>query len=529
MKARKASMLVGACTLTAVALLGAAVGGSGAQTATSAEVAATWAWPNGNLAGTRDVSGPINASNVTHLGVAWADEIPSETPYYGAYATTPVVSGGVVYTQDLDSNVQAISLASGKVLWLKAYYSANEGPDGVNVAAGKVFGATATSAFALSAATGKQLWIKRLVGPPGEGIDMAPGYNNGTVYVATVGVNNAANAKYTGGGRGVLYAIDASTGATKWKWNIVPANLWSSAHTSLNAGGGLWEPPSFDAQGNLYVGTANPAPFPGTAKYPWGSSRPGANLYTDSIVKLDSRTGKVLWYYQLTPHDIYDWDVQNSPILSEVRGRQVVIDAGKAGIIVALDAHTGKLIWKLPVGVHNGHDHDGLLAEKGDTSALKVGEVVLPGPLGGVESPLASNGTTVFAAVNNQPGLVSASGITVVPNPFEGSGDIVAVNEATGKLEWQRKVPSSPFGAISVTNNVLFTTTFDGTLWAFNADNGKLLLHTTLPDETNAPVAIDGNTVITAASFSNATTPEIIAFRLGAHGNPLKANTTRRG
>ena len=188
----------------------------------------------------------------------------------------------------------------------------------------------------------------------------------------------------------------------EWKFDEVPTNLWSSAHTNINSGGGLWDPPTFDGHGNLYIGVSNPAPFPGTAKYPWGSSRPGPNLYTDSIVKLDEKTGKLLWYYQLTPHDIYDWDLENSPILATAGGQQIVIDGGKAGILVAVNAQTGKLLWKRPVGVHNGHDNDGLYAEQATLEAPHPGTVE-PGDLGGIESQLATNGTTVFAAVNNLP------------------------------------------------------------------------------------------------------------------------------
>src|SRR6202035_656828 len=101
---------------------------------------------------------------------------------YGGYATTPVVSGNVMYTQDLESNVQAIDLQTGKVLWTTKYNSADIGPDGVTVANGMVFGATVDSAFALRASTGRQIWIKKLTRNRNEGIDMAPGYNNGTVY-----------------------------------------------------------------------------------------------------------------------------------------------------------------------------------------------------------------------------------------------------------------------------------------------------------------------------------------------------------
>ena len=92
-------------------------------------------------------------------------------------------------------------------------------------------------------------------------------------------------------------------------------------------------PPTFDNQGNLYLGVANPAPFPGTAKYPWARAAPARSLH-----RLDRQAqpaGKLLWFYQLTPHDIYDWDMQNSPILATEGGQQLVIDGGKAGILVA--------------------------------------------------------------------------------------------------------------------------------------------------------------------------------------------------
>ena len=116
------------------------------------------------------------------------------------YATTPVVVHGVVYTQDLESNVMAIRLATGKVLWTHNYSSPNGGPDGVNVVGGTVYAATNHAAVALSAATGRQLWSRTLIGNDREGIDMAPGYNHGTVYVSTVPVNPTVG-EYLGGAK----------------------------------------------------------------------------------------------------------------------------------------------------------------------------------------------------------------------------------------------------------------------------------------------------------------------------------------
>jgi outer membrane protein assembly factor BamB len=528
MKSVHVRRALGIGLLVAMSLLVAACGSSSKSsssttTTTTAKTAAlptSWNLAGANLQNTRDVGGPINASNVSTLGVAWSVPITASGTF-GAYATTPVEENGVVYTQDLASNVYAINLATGKLLWTKKYNSPDEGPNGVTVANGVVYGATETSAFALQAATGEQLWIKDLTRNGNEGIDMAPGYNNGTVYVSTVPGN--AKAFYAGNGQAILWALNAETGAPKWKFEQVPKNLWSSKNTDINSGGGLWDPPTFDSQGNLYIGIANPAPWPGTAKFPWGSSRPGPNLYTDSIVKLNSQTGKLIWYYQLTPHDIFDHDLQDSPILSTDNGTPIVIDGGKAGILVAVNAETGKLVWKTPVGVHNGKDNTNLEAEKGDYSNLKLPVTVEPGDLGGIESQLATDGTTVYAAVNNLAvkfkGQSDAEG-ELVGGVGAGTGDLVAVNEATGAIGWDDKLPSSAYGAATLANNVVFTTTFNGSLYAFETSTGKELWKTQLSAGTNAPVAVFGNTVVTAGSFPLAPGQKalIIAYRLGATG-----------
>src|SRR5580698_5311168 len=380
-------------------------------------VAAAWTLPGGNLQNTRDVASPITSSDVAQLGVAWCVPVESTGLAKSAgladgYATTPVVVHGVVYTQDLESNVMAIRLATGKVLWTHNYSSPNGGPDGVNVVGGIVYAATDNAAVALSAATGRQLWSRTLIGNDREGIDMAPGYNDGTVYVSTVPVN-PNKGQYLGGAKATLWALNATTGAPEWSWDQVQ-NLWGNP--AINSGGGLWDPPSFDAQGNLYIGIANPGPI-GQGRWPKGfplaTSRPGPDLYTDSVVKL-SPQGKLLWYYQLTPHDLFDWDLQNSPVLTTAHGQPVVIDGGKGGILIELSAKTGKLLWKLPVGVHSGQYNDGRPTENGTPgtpSPLPAKFTLEPGPFGGIESQLASNGTTVFAAVNDVPVIVSAKGI----------------------------------------------------------------------------------------------------------------------
>jgi outer membrane protein assembly factor BamB len=486
-------------------------------------VAAAWTLPGGNLANTRDVASAITSSDVARLGVAWTVPLTVGAHTDGAYATTPVLVNGVVYVQDLQSDVLAISLATGRVRWRHDYNSPNGGPDGVNVTGGTVYAATNHAAVALDAATGRQLWSRTLTANDHEGIDMAPGYDHGTVYVSTIPVNPLVG-EYLGGGKATLWALNARTGAPEWSWDEVQ-DLWGNP--SVNSGGGQWYPPSFDAQGNIYLGVANPGPLLGVKGYPWGTSRPGPDLYTNSVVKL-SPQGKLLWYYQLTPHDLYDWDLQDPPVLTTAAGRPVVIDGGKAGILVELDARTGKLLWKRPLGVHDGHDNDGLLTEHARPAShvgLPAGFCLEPGPYGGIETQLASNGATTFAAVNDLGIPVTstrftepaAAGIKAVIN---APGEMVAVRQDTGQIEWDTRLPSTPYGAATVTNDLVFTTTFHGDLYALNARTGAVVLRTPLSAGSNAPVAIDGDYVIAGAGspLSASQRPMIIAYQLGAHG-----------
>jgi alcohol dehydrogenase (cytochrome c) len=503
---------------------GAAV--SGTAPAATGRPAAGWTQPDADLASTRYVTSAITSANVSKLGVAWTMPLTMNTTTShtdGAYAATPVIVNGVVYIQDLDSNVYAISLATGKVLWTHDYDSANGGPDGVNVAGGVVYAATSTAAVALDAATGAQLWSRTLIQNDHEGIAMAPGFDNGTVYVSTVPAN--VTTVYGAGGQGILWALNAKTGAPEWSWNQ-DQNLWGNP--DVNSGAGLWYPPSFDAQGNIYLGIANPAPIFGTKSYPLGSSRPGPNLYTDSVVKL-SPAGKLLWYYQLTPHDLYDWDLQNPPVLTTANGQPVVIDGGKAGIMIELDAQTGKLLWQLPVGGHSGHEDDGVLTEHATPTShdpLPANYCLEPSLYGGMLTELASNGSTTFAAVNDWALAASPTGFTgsvasQIKALYSAGGEMVAVNQDTGTVIWDTPLPSMLFGAATVTNDVVFTTTFNGYLYALDATTGAILFKTPMSALANAPVAVDGDYVIAGAGLAAPSSKQrnmIIAYKLGATG-----------
>jgi outer membrane protein assembly factor BamB len=341
--------------------------------------------------------------------------------------------------------------------------------------------------------------------------------------VSTVPINPLVGG-YLGGGAGILWALNAQTGVPEWSWDQVQ-NLWGNP--AINSGGGLWYSPSFDAQGNIYLGIANPGPVFGTKSYPLGSSRPGPDLYTDSVVKL-SPAGKLLWYHQLTPHDLYDWDLQNSPVLSTANGRPVVIDGGKAGILIELDAQTGKLLWQRPVGAHQGHENDGLLTEHATPTSrgiLPAEYCLEPAINGGIETQLASNGSTTFAAVSDLAIPVTSAGFSgSLASQFQAvdtaTGEMVAVNQDTGTVEWDTPLPSSPYGAATLTNDIVLTTTFHGDLYALDATTGAILLKTPMSAGSNAPVAVDGDYVIAGAGVADSATQRsmIIAYKLGATG-----------
>ena len=266
-------------------------------------------WPahNRDLGNTRATTRtPIDARTVAGLKVAWRFAIPG-TSSFGAFASTPIALGDTIYLQDLNSNVYALDRATGRLRWRHAFDQPNVGPNGVSYGWGRLYGATTTDAFALDPKTGKLLWTRTLVRNEHEGIEIAPQLFDGTVLFSTVPSN--VTGSYRPGTLGVVWALDAATGAPRWHFDTVEggAALWGKP--DVNGGGGLWYPPAVDDRGRVFLAVGNPAPFPGTKEYPNGSSRPGPNLYTNSLVALDGQSGKLLWFRQAVPHDLRDYDL----------------------------------------------------------------------------------------------------------------------------------------------------------------------------------------------------------------------------
>src|SRR3954469_8018496 len=149
----------------ALAIGALAVGcGSSSSSSSSSEQNLTGdGQPNIDLAGNREAKSQINSGNVSQLKEAWSIPVEGQG-IYGSYASTPVIVNGVIYSQDLESNVQAIDLESGDVLWTKKWESPSHGPNGLAVADGFVYGATSSEAFALDQETGKAAWQVDLEG-----------------------------------------------------------------------------------------------------------------------------------------------------------------------------------------------------------------------------------------------------------------------------------------------------------------------------------------------------------------------------
>ena len=181
-----------------------------------------------------------------------------------------------------------------------------------------------------------------------------------------------------------------------------------------------------------------------------------------------------------------------------------------------MNAHTGKLVWKTPVGEHNGHDNDSLLALE-HKSPIKAPYTIAPGSFGGVLTNLALAGNTLYVVTMDlpltYPNLNLATG---TKSTGSRNGEVEALNLVTGKVEWDTKVPQLPLGAATVSDNLVFTTLYDGELIALNRRTGAIVVRRKLPSATNAPIAIAGSTVIVPAGDPSTSTvtggPQVAAF-----------------
>jgi alcohol dehydrogenase (cytochrome c) len=471
------------------------VAGCGAR-----EAPGTWTLPNGDLAGTRAAAGSsIRADNVERLRVRWRFRFTATPSFSGVFASTPVVDRDTVYVQDLRSNVFALDRESGALRWQRLYRARNDGPNGLAVAAGRVYGATDSDAFALSRATGTEVWRRHLTSQTEHFVQIAPVIWKGLVFLSTVA--------FPPGGRGAIYALDAATGAVRWKF-VTIRDPW--LHPLEAGGGGLWNPVSIDGQGRLYGGNSNPAPWGGTPERPNGAAFPGPVPYTDSLLVLDADAGRLLWHDQVTPHDVRDYDFQATPIVTTVGGADLVLGAGKAGRVIAWDSRTRRRLWTAVVGVHRN--------DLGPLPRRRV--TVCPGLLGGVETSMAFADGRLFVPVVDLCGwgsAVSQQELTTL-DPERGTGRLVALDAPTGRTLWDRRLPSPDFGCATVANDVVFTSTYDGVVYALSAGDGALRWRTRMRARVNACPAVAGDLLLVGAGVrrprQRSSVTELVAFAL---------------
>jgi len=480
-----------------------------------------WPLPNRDYNNSRTTTdSTINSGNVKNLGLGWSFKIPGISTYGGA-ASNPIIMGNTVYFQDLKGNIFALDLKTGDAIWQKIYNSsAVEGPNGPAVGWGKVFAAKdAYSMVALNATTGKELWVNQSALSPVNttGIDIQPSVYGGMVYISTV--PGTGDIFYAAGGRGIIYALNQDTGKVAWSFETVPKDLWG--HPEVNSGGGSWYTPSIDIKtGTMFWAIANPAPFPGTKDWPSGTSRLGPNLYTDTMMALNHSTGKMVWYKQVYRHDLFDYDLQIAPILASanISGIQgdIVLGAGKMGKVYAFNRSTGELLWQIPVGIHN---------ENSELNQLPPGVTrVMPAVIGGVETPMAYSDGVLYVPVIDMWTDWSPTAFTAIQPFSEGNGELVAIDVNLGKVLWYAKFDSINIGAATVVNDLVFTATYDGYIYAFKKDTGERVWKYRAPAGINGWPAMAGDTIIWPAGIIG--TPTLIALKLNAEGGAPQAMIT---
>ena len=463
------------------------------------EYSSEWPSPNDGLYNTRVATSHISSGNVGQLAVAWSLPLTA-TGASGRDVANPVIANGVAYLQDGMSNVTAVDIASGRTIWTHDFNSSDYGPNGVTLGYGRIYGVTASGVFALDAATGHQDWYHLSFGAGKIRFDIAPEVVNHKVFVASA---------LTAGG-GLVYALDATTGATIWSFQTVADKIGQGLKSTA---GGAWDPFLIGPDGSIYVGTGNPYLSQQQAQ-----TNPSRELYTDSLVKLSEASGRLEWYYQAFPDDFHDWDLQVSPILTAAAGRSIVLAAGKGGFVFAFDPASGALLWKSAVGMHNGHDQDDELALEGKLQ-LTPPYTLLPGEAGGVETNMAAADGVVYVPVVDLGSTFAAPTVVVgTLNVLQALGEMVALDVATGKQLWATRLPQMPLGGATVAGDLVFTTTLTGELVAMSRANGSIVWTTQLPAGSNSTLAIAGDTLLAGAGLPLASQdqPAVVAYRLPA-------------
>jgi PQQ-dependent dehydrogenase (methanol/ethanol family) len=325
--------------------------------ATSLASAQNWPIYGGDSGNTRfSNANQITPANVKDLHVKWALQLGTNR----SQESSPIIIGDTLYVTSSfgPKNVYAVNAKTGDVKWsyspdipkgVDQFACCDVNSRGVTYANGKIFvGRLDAKMTALDAATGKELWTSTVVD-----------YTAGSVITSPpTAVKNLIITGFGGGEygvRGALVAYDQNTGKEVWRTYTVPTGNEKNADTwkgdsGKNGGGVAWNVGSYDPKLNLvYYGTSNPSPWTAAVRGN-DSSNVGkfTNLYTASVIALNPETGNIVWHYQFTPHDAWDYDGVNELVFADLPfgGKTVptIMQANRNGFFYVIDRANGKLL-----------------------------------------------------------------------------------------------------------------------------------------------------------------------------------------
>ena len=463
----------------------------------------------------------IRPTNARDLELKWVFQSRS----LERHQVTPLVVNGTMYTIQSPNDVIALNAVTGKQIWAYSYT-----PDpaarnccgklsrGLAVAGDTVFLASFDARMiAIDAKTGRELWKTEPAGDPKDGyaFTVAPLVVKDKVIAGTAGGEF--------GVRGFIAAWDVKTGKEVWRFNTVPGP-GEAGHDSwggdswMHGGAPIWVTGSYDPELNLtYWGTGNPGPD-------WdGAGRPGDNLYSCSVIALDPDTGMLKWHYQFSPHNEFDWDSTQIPVLADMdwqgKPRKLMLWANRNGMSYVLDRANGQFLKGFPfvkVNWVDGFDEKSRPIPVPGIAPTKEGTLVYPGNQGGTNwySPSYSprtglfyvsaweNTSTTYIKGDTAPEFKPGGGFTgLFPRPGLATDDvhssIQAIDPKTGTKRWTYRIntPSTEAGVLTTASDMLFSGSRDGSFFALDARTGKLLWQTNLgPSVASGPMtyAVNG-------------------------------------
>jgi alcohol dehydrogenase (cytochrome c) len=454
----------------------------------------------------------ITPANVKNLELSWVYQVRS----LEKYEATSLVVDGILYTVQPPNDVVALDAATGRVYWTYSYLPNKDARPccgrvnrGLAILGDTLFmGTIDAHLVAIDARNGKPIWNTEVAkAASGYAITHAPLVIKDKVIVGTAGGEF--------GIRGFIAAFDAKTGKEVWRFHNIPEpgepghETW--AGDSWKTGGGsVWVTGSYDPDLNLtYWGIGNPGPD-------WnGDNRKGDNLYTDSVVALDADTGKLKWHFQFSPHDEFDYDSVQIPVLVDIewqgRPRKVMLWANRNGYFYALDRTDGRFLLGKPfvkVTWSTGLDERGRPMRAPASASSPDGVLIYPGNQGGTNwynssySPRTGlfyipswvEYNTVYFKIPAEYAEGRNFGGGVLRNNVgqrrptltrleesEGYGAVRAVDPKTGDLKWEFKMSDvTDAGILTTASDLLFTGGREGYLFALDARNGELLWKATV-------------------------------------------------